>query len=80
MADPEPHDLTTGEQAVVRLLVAGLGIPEIAAALGISSALVRSRLDRVRDRYGCHDRVELVIRALRDGWLAGRDGERDADA
>jgi DNA-binding CsgD family transcriptional regulator len=68
----ELSDLTHGESAVLRLVVAGLSIPEIAAALGISPALVRWRLDRVRDRYGCRNRVELIIRALREGWLTSQ--------
>jgi DNA-binding CsgD family transcriptional regulator len=83
--DNTPCARTAGELAVLRLLVAGLRLPEIADTVGISPALARSRLDRVRDRSGCHNRVELVIRAVREGWLSGqpagrREGERDANA
>jgi DNA-binding NarL/FixJ family response regulator len=73
----ESSDLTDGERALLTLLVTGRLIPEIATILGVSLVVVHRRLDRLRDRRGCRNRVELIIVALREGWLTGRT-RRDA--
>jgi DNA-binding NarL/FixJ family response regulator len=72
--------LTARERAVVRLVMDGRSNDEIAVALGISPKTVEFHLSRLYQRAGVETRLELAMRADREGWLdtastgAGRPG------
>jgi DNA-binding CsgD family transcriptional regulator len=59
--------LSPREQAVVRLVAAGLRNKEIAARLGISEKTVKFHLTHVFEKLGAESRVEVVL------WLVERD-------
>jgi DNA-binding CsgD family transcriptional regulator len=61
--------LTTREQEVVRLVVAGRSNDEIGVALGIATKTVEGHLRRVFERLGIESRAALSARAVAEGWL-----------
>lgn len=65
-ARQEPS-LTGREQDVLRLLGAGLSNPEIAAALGIGDATVKTYVSRLLTKFGVRSRVALAVAALGSG-------------
>ena len=71
--DPGPRasdpTLTTREQEIVRLVVAGRSNDEIGAALAIATKTVEGHLRRVFDRLGIESRAALSARAVAEGWL-----------
>lgn len=54
------YALTPAETRVMELVVSGKGLPEVAAALGTSRHTVRTHLNRVFDKTGCHRQADLV--------------------
>lgn len=58
------------EVQVIELVATGLSNDEIGGRLGLSMKTVESHLRRMFDRYGVMSRTELVVLAIRQGWLA----------
>jgi DNA-binding NarL/FixJ family response regulator len=73
--DGSPNDvarlrtLTRREFAVLRLVVEGRETPEIAKRLAISTHTVRTHLQNLYAKLGCHSRLEVVRLAARHGLL-----------
>lgn len=61
--------LTPRERELVRLIVAARSNDEIAAAFMTRRKTVETQLSRLYERLGVTSRVELAIRAEREGWL-----------
>lgn len=59
--------LSAREHATVALLLAGKTNSEIAGAMHLSEATVKSHLSRVMTKWGVRDRVQVVIRAFAAG-------------
>jgi DNA-binding NarL/FixJ family response regulator len=67
-----PH-LAGREGEVLRIFAAGLKIPSIAHAMGVEDTSVKEWLKRIRRKYcevgrAAHNRTELYIRAVEDGY------------
>jgi DNA-binding NarL/FixJ family response regulator len=60
---PASGTLTPREIEIVRLVGKGLGNREIAGALGVSVATVRTHLNKVYEKLGAESRVELALYA-----------------
>ncbi len=69
--------LTPRERDIVGLVLAARSNDEIAAALHTQRKTVETQLSRLYERLGVASRVELAVRAEREGWLevppAGRE-------
>jgi DNA-binding NarL/FixJ family response regulator len=61
--------LTARERDILKLILDGRSNDEISAALGTSHKTVEAHLTRLYERFGMASRVELALRADRDGWL-----------
>ena len=60
-------DLSPREREVLSLMVHGKSNKEIASALGITEATVKSHVSVILDRLGVSDRTQAVIAALQRG-------------
>jgi len=67
-----PRPPSDREIQVLTLVMAGATNGEIGASLGLSEKTVESHLRRMFDRYGVLSRTELVVLAIREGWLHDR--------
>jgi DNA-binding NarL/FixJ family response regulator len=62
-----PDDLTTREIEVLKLIAAGLSNTEIAAALVVSAATVKTHINHVFQKTGARDRAQAVRYAYQHG-------------
>lgn len=62
-----PETLTGREHDVLKLLVDGLSNEEIAGHLYISTATVKKHLGNVMTKLHLKNRVQVAVRAVRDG-------------
>ena len=62
-----PHDLTPREAEVLKLIAGGLSNAEIAAALFVSDATVKTHINRIFYKTGSRDRAQAVRYAYEHG-------------
>jgi len=62
-----PDDLTTREVEVLKLIAAGLSNTEIAAALVLSVATVKTHINHIFQKTGARDRAQAVRYAYQHG-------------
>jgi DNA-binding NarL/FixJ family response regulator len=71
------RSLTKKELIVLRMLAEGLTLRDIAARRGVSQNTVRTHIQNLYAKLGCHNRVEVVHFASRHGVVGfhgGSDG------
>jgi DNA-binding NarL/FixJ family response regulator len=66
-ADGLPDDLSPREAEVLRLIAAGLSNHEIAAALFVSTATVKTHINHIFSKTGARDRAQVVRYAYQHG-------------
>ncbi|MBF4560879.1 response regulator transcription factor [Microbacterium sp. VKM Ac-2870] len=64
------EELTERELEVVTLLAQGMSNSEIAAAMFVSEATVKSHLGRITAKWGVRDRIQVLIRATQHGLVS----------
>lgn len=64
------EELTERELEVVTLLAQGMSNAEIAAAMFVSEATVKSHLGRITAKWGVRDRIQVLIRATQYGLVS----------
>ena len=70
---PKLDPLTDREREVTALVAAGMSNDEIGARLYVSTATVKTHVNRAMSKLGAHDRAQLVVFAyesglVRPGW------------
>ena len=66
-----PDELTPREMEVLKLIAAGLSNGEIAAALVVSGATVKTHVNRIFAKIGARDRAQAVRYAFEHGLSGG---------
>ncbi|MFY9588984.1 MAG: response regulator transcription factor, partial [Actinomycetota bacterium] len=66
------RSLTKQELVVLRMLAEGLTLREIATRRGVSQNTVRTHIQNLYGKLGCHNRVEVVHFANRHGVVGYR--------
>jgi DNA-binding NarL/FixJ family response regulator len=61
---------------VVTLLAQGMSNAEIAAAMFVSEATVKSHLGRITAKWGVRDRIQVLIRATQYGLVSWADARQ----
>jgi DNA-binding NarL/FixJ family response regulator len=69
--EPLPDNLTPREVEVLKLIAAGLSNGEIAAALVVSGATVKTHVNRIFAKIGARDRAQAVRYAFEHGISGG---------
>ncbi|WP_336633010.1 MULTISPECIES: response regulator transcription factor [unclassified Microbacterium] len=64
------EELTERELEVVTLLAQGMSNAEIAGAMFVSEATVKSHLGRITAKWGVRDRIQVLIRATQLGLVS----------
>jgi DNA-binding NarL/FixJ family response regulator len=64
-----PDDLSTREAEVLKLIAAGLSNAEIAVALFVSNATVKTHVNRIFSKTGARDRAQAVRYAYQHGLV-----------
>lgn len=72
--------LSTREQEVLRLVVAGCANKEIARRLTIAENTVKVHLRNIFDKLNVQSRTEAAMRAVRRGWISVPQMERTSPA
>ncbi|MCI0345636.1 MAG: response regulator transcription factor [Chloroflexi bacterium] len=72
--------LSARDRDIVRLVMASRSNDEIGHELGMAAKTVESHLSRLFERSGATSRVELVLRAEREGWLVADAPPEDETA
>jgi DNA-binding NarL/FixJ family response regulator len=62
-----PNELTSREVEVLKLIAAGLSNTEIAAALVVSAATVKTHVNHIFQKTGARDRAQAVRYAYQRG-------------
>ncbi|KIL41827.1 LuxR family transcriptional regulator [Gordoniibacillus kamchatkensis] len=71
-AAPKPlvlEPLTEREQEILQEMAYGLRNDQIAQKLVISEGTVKSHVHRILQKFGCEDRTQVVVTALRNGLV-----------
>ncbi len=68
-AHPLPDDLSPREAEVLKLIAAGLSNTEIAMALFVSNATVKTHVNRIFAKIGARDRAQAVGYAYQHGLV-----------
>jgi DNA-binding NarL/FixJ family response regulator len=66
---PPPDDLSPREVEVLKLIAAGMSNNEIAAALFLSNATVKTHINRIFSKIGARDRAQAVRYAFQHGMV-----------
>ena len=67
MLGPLPDELTSREAEVLKLIASGLSNAEIASALVVSSATVKTHINHIFAKTGARDRAQAVRYAYEHG-------------